>query len=169
VSAIGKSLYEMLAGEGLLEYASFIPGDLIREHLNIEMPSIGTRAQFASIALKELGAVDDVRAMLLEEGKYIAAANNGYRILSPGENAVQIDSYLSQAQNKIARARKLERTTPVMNDGRPSNLAARMLMSEKSLRRFPLQRDKPTAQNGDENNDKPYPPEGADEYDGTPA
>jgi hypothetical protein len=129
------SLFDALEGEGLLEYGSFIPGDLVRSVLGLQMPDFGTRKQFADISLRELSAIDAVRERLLNLGKYIAAAGDGYRILTPSENRWQIDRYLGHAQNKIRRARKLERTSPAMTDGRPDSLAARLLMAEKSMRK----------------------------------
>ena len=135
MSAVGKSLYEALDAEGLLEFGAFIRGGIVREHLNIEELAVGTRAQFAAIALQELGAVDAVREMLLHEGKYITASGDGYRILTPGENADQIKRYIAHAQNKLRRAHLLERTSPAMSNGRPSQVAARLLLAEASTRR----------------------------------
>jgi hypothetical protein len=83
----------------------------------------------------EMAAVDGVREMLLNEGKYIAGTGTDYRILTPGENTLQIDRYLAHAQNKIRRARKLERTSPAMSNGRPSQSAARTSAIERDLRR----------------------------------
>ena len=134
MSAAGKSLYEALNANGLLEYGSFIPGDVVRELLDIEMPETGTRKQFAAVALVELSAIDDVRELLLNEGKYIAGTADGYRILTPGENSGQIDRYLSNAQNKIRRARKLERTAPAMSNGRPDHTLDRLDAIERGLR-----------------------------------
>jgi len=131
---MSKGLYEHLAEAGLLEYGAHIDGDVVRGYLGLEMPTLGTRAQFTSIALAELTAVDAVRAALLNEGKYITATRTGYRILTPGENAGQIDSYLSQAQGKISRARKLERTTPALTKGWPSQNQARLDAVERGLR-----------------------------------
>lgn len=130
-----KSLYEALNAEGLLEFGSHIPGDFVREVLNLVLPDVGTRAQFNAVALAEMSAVDGVREMLLNEGKYIAGAGSDYRILTPGENTGQIDRYLAHAQNKIRRARKLERTSPAMSNGRPNQLAARTSAIERDLRK----------------------------------
>lgn len=130
-----RALFDALDAQGLLEYGSFIPGELVREVLGLEMPALGTKAQFDAISLSELGAIDGVREILLNLGKYIAGSSDGYRILTPGENSLQIDRYLSHAQNKIRRARKLERTSPAMTNGRPSQHAARRLMIEKTARK----------------------------------
>jgi hypothetical protein len=129
-----KSLYEALNADGLLEFGSHIPGSFVREHLGLVMPELGTRAQFTAIALAEMGAVDGVREILLNEGKYITGTGADYRILTPGENTGQIDRYLAHAQNKIRRARKLERTSPAMSNGRPSQSAARTAAIERDLR-----------------------------------
>jgi len=129
------SLFDALEGEGLLEYGSVIPGDFVRRVLGLDMPSVGTRRQFEEIALREMSAIDAVRERLLNHGKYIAGAGQNYRILTPAENSGQIDRYLGHAQNKIRRARKLERTSPAMFNGRPNTIGARLLMAEKSMRK----------------------------------
>jgi hypothetical protein len=129
-----ESLFDALEGNGMLEYGSFIPGEFVRRIIGLQMPDVGTRKQFADISLRELSAVDAVRERLLNFGKYIAASGDGYRILTPGENSAQIDRYLGHAQNKIRRARKLERTSQALTSGKPSTAAARLLMTEKSLR-----------------------------------
>lgn len=132
-----RALYDALEAKGLLEYGSFIHGDLVRAVLGIEMPQVGSRADFAAIALLELSAIDGVREILLNVGKYIAGSGDGYRILTPGENAIQVDRYLSHAANKIRRARKLARTTPAMTSDRPDQTGARLLLLAKSIRKPP--------------------------------
>lgn len=128
-------MFDALEAEGLLEYGSFIPGEVVRAKLGLEMPNIGTKEQFDAVALAELSAIDAVREILLNFGKYLSGSGKGYRILTPGENTQQIDRYLAHAQNKIRRARKLERTSPAMTNGKPDQSAARILMVAKGARR----------------------------------
>lgn len=130
-----SALYGKLRDEGLLEYGGHIPGPYVRAFLGIEMPVIGTKRDFDAASLAELSAMDQVREALLGEGKYLAGSGDGYRILTPAENGAQVDRYLGQAQNKIRRARKLERTSPPMSDGQPSQLAARLMMADSGARR----------------------------------
>jgi hypothetical protein len=146
VSEERKSLYEALADQGMLEYGCFIPGEFVRGHLELEMPELGTRSQFNAIALQEMSAVDGVREILLNQGKYVAGCGSGYRILTPGENKDQVDRYLAHAQNKIRRARKLERTSNPMSSGRPDQTHARLQAIERGIRsdfRFWNKKEKP--------------------------
>jgi hypothetical protein len=129
-----RSLYDALAEEGLLEYGAFIPAEAVRQRIGLVMPEIGTKREFDRLSMLEMAAVDGVREILLNYGKYICQSGDGYRILTPGENSGQVDRYLAHAQNKIRRARKLERTSPAMTSGKPSQMAARILLSEQSKR-----------------------------------
>ena len=54
-------LYTFLEGKGLLDYGSIIRGDMIRDELEIEVPAIGTKREFANAALSEFKAVDYIR------------------------------------------------------------------------------------------------------------
>ncbi len=130
-----KPLFAALDELGLLEYGSHIPGRTVREVLGLEMPEYGSKRDFDAVALAELSAIDAVREALLNLGKYISGSGDGYRILTPGENSAQIDRYLSNAQNKIRRARKLERTSPAVVSGAPSQRGARIMLTDTSLRR----------------------------------
>jgi len=125
-----KSLYGQLEAVGLLEYGQFIAGDFVRECLGLKMPELGTKKDFDEVALAELAAVDSVREVLLNNGKYIAGTKGGYRILLPSENREQIDRYLGHAQKKIGRARKLERTSPALTSGIPDQLRSRLAVAE---------------------------------------
>jgi len=134
--AESRNLFVALQEAGMIEYGSFIPGVFVRAVLGLDMPDTGTKKEFDSIALAELGAVDNVRETLLNQGMYIAGSGDGYRILTPAENSGQVDRYLGHAQNKIRRARKLERTSPAMTGGKPSQLKARMMMAERSANKL---------------------------------
>lgn len=134
---MAQNLYQALDEVGLLDYGQHIDGDVVRDILGLVMPDVGTKRDFDEIALAELSAVDNLRETLLSQGKYIAGTKGGYRILLPSENADQIDRYLGHAQNKIRRARKLERCSPAMSKGKPNQTRARMMMIERSIRKRP--------------------------------
>lgn len=132
---MSKDLLNALKQKDLLEYGSVIPGELVREILNIEYPEYGTREVFEGIALQELGAVDYVRNALLNEGKYLASNRGDYRILLPSENKRQIEAYTAQADRKIRRALKLSRHTPVSADKSINDQQhARLVMKQETLR-----------------------------------
>lgn len=132
---MSKDLLNALKQKDLLEYGSVIPGELVREILNIEYPEYGTREVFEGIALQELGAVDYVRNALLNEGKYLASNRGDYRILLPSENKRQIEAYTAQADRKIRRALKLSRHTPASADKSVNDQQyARLVMKQEALR-----------------------------------
>ena len=120
----------------MLEYGSHIPGEVVREVLGLEMPEIGTKAQFDAVALKELQAIDYVRNILLSEGKYLAGAPGGYRVLLPSENKAQVDSYMAQADRKMKRAQRLSRSMPAQNVGQVNQTDARIMLKRDSIREF---------------------------------
>lgn len=131
---MSKDLHQSLKLAGMLEYGSHIPGEVVREMLGLEMPEIGTKAQFDAVALKELQAIDYVRNILLSEGKYIAGAPGGYRVLLPSENKAQVDSYMAQADRKLRRAQKLSRSMPTQNVAKIDQTDARIMMKRDSIR-----------------------------------
>ncbi len=132
---MSKDLLHALKQKGLLEYGSVIPGELVRELLDIQYPEYGTREEFEGIALQELGAIDYVRNALLNEGKYLASSRGNYRILLPSENKQQIEAYAAQADRKIRRAIKLSRNTPVVADESIGDQQyARLVMKQETLR-----------------------------------
>ena len=131
---MSKDLFKALEDLGLLEYGSVIEGETVRKILGIEYPSIGTKADFDSVALQELGAIDYVRTMLLDRGKYISGHKDGYRILLPSENKKQVDAYMHQADKKLRRAMRLSKTMPVVSGERMDQTAARILLKQESIR-----------------------------------
>lgn len=136
---MSKELYQALDDRGLLEYGSVIPAEFVRSVIGVEIPAIGTRRQFQDAALLELGAVDYVRRLLLEEGKYIAGHHGDYRILTPSENQRQIQIYMSQADKKLKRAMVLAKTTPKVDNARPDHVATRIMLKRDSIRRYGTQ------------------------------
>lgn len=132
-----RDLYDYLKAEGLLEYGSVIPSSLVHDLLGLEVPAIGTKAQFDRLSLIELAAMDYVRNMLLNSGKYLTGTPSGYRILLPSENAAQVEQYISSADKKLNRALKLCRNTPRSADEMPDQIEARILMKQSGAPRRP--------------------------------
>ena len=133
-----RDLYDYLKAEGLLEYGSVISSSLVHDFLGLEVPAIGTKAQFDRLSLIELAAMDYVRNMLLNSGKYLTGTPSGYRILLPSENAAQVEQYISSADKKLNRALKLCRNTPRSADEMPDQIEARILMKQSGApRRLP--------------------------------
>lgn len=130
-----KEIIQRLRELGLTEYGSVIPGDKLRQMAGIEYPTTGTKAEFDALALDELSAVDYVRNCLLNEGKYLKAHRDDYRILSPAENNGQVEAYMRSADNKLRRAIKLSKNTPAMVDSQPNNHNARLMMKRESIKR----------------------------------
>lgn len=130
----GKDLLSWLRARGLDEYGSVIMGDDVRAVVGIEYPETASKAVFDSLGLKELSAVDYVRNVLLSEGKYLSAQAGDYRILLPSENARQVDLYMSHADNKLKRAQKLMRNTPLIDTSAPDNTDVRILMKRESIK-----------------------------------
>ena len=133
---MSKELHHTLKDAGMLEYGSHIPGEVVREVLGLEMPEIGTKEQFDAVALKELQAIDYVRNILLSEGKYLAGAPGGYRVLLPSENKAQVDAYMAQADRKLRRAQKLSRSMPSQNVNLADQTDARIMLKRDSMRGF---------------------------------
>ena len=130
---MSKELLEHLRSKGLTSYGSFIPADVVRGFLGLEIPKYGTKKEFDQIALAELGAVDYCRNVLLGEGKYLGQVHGNYRIFLPSENARQIDQYINQADSKLRRAMKLSRNTPVFADKQPDNTDARIAIKRDAI------------------------------------
>lgn len=107
-----RTLFEEIESRGLTAYGSVIDANMIRHHLGIVHPEVAPKAVYDKLALAELGAIDYVRNILLNQGKYITSTPSGYRILLPSENAKQVDLYVSSADKKLGRALKLHRNTP---------------------------------------------------------
>jgi hypothetical protein len=130
---LGKELIQFLRINRMDGFGAEIKADALRAVIGIEMPSVGTKKQFDSIALQELSAVDYARSILLNEGKYLTMRDGDYRILLPSENARQVESYMQQADKKLRRALKLTKNTPRSDNQTPNNTAARILMKRESI------------------------------------
>ena len=108
-----RDLFDALQVRGLLEYGAVISTADVHALIGINFPEVATKAEFDALGLQELAAVDYVRNALLSQGKYLAGTRTGYRVLLPSENENQVRQYMSAADNKLVRALKLSRNTPV--------------------------------------------------------
>lgn len=141
---MSKELLHELRDRELLEYGSHIPGDLVREILGIEYPEVATKQEFDEIALKELAAVDYVRNVILNEGKYLAGTGDDYRVLLPSENKAQVERYMTSADRKLRRAGKLSRNTPGKRIERElDNTQARIMLKRQSIREYGVRHEAP--------------------------
>lgn len=131
---MSKDLYSKLKDAGLLEYGSHIEGDLVRQMIGIRYPEMATKKVYDDLALQELGAMDYVRSILLNEGKYITSAGGDYRVLLPSENKAQVERYMSSADRKLRRAGKLSRNTPGIKTQQHDNMAVRIMLKRESTR-----------------------------------
>lgn len=131
---MSKELYETLKSRGSLEFGSYFYGHEVRKILGIEYPEIGTKEQFDEVALAELGAIDYVRNILLNEGKYLQGAGGNYRILLPSETQSQVENYMRQADKKLKRALRLSQSMPKLDSVNPDNSAARIMLKREAIR-----------------------------------
>jgi len=105
-------LMKALIAQGLTDYGSIIPRELVREALELVAPDMGTEAEYRALVLEELTAVAPVRDELMEEGKYLKGTPSGYRILGVTENKEQVRAYDEAATRKTRRADLLNKNTP---------------------------------------------------------
>ncbi len=109
---VHQDFFSELYVRGLLEFGSVFERTIVHLLLDIEVPEIGTRAEFRRVELLELGAMDYVRGELLKVGRYLAGTPSGYRVLLPSENQVQVEHYIQSASRKLSRAYMLSKNTP---------------------------------------------------------
>jgi len=129
-----KDLYGFMNDNNLLEFGSVITGEMVLSALNISYPETGTRQDFKSLDLYVLGAVEYVRKVIVEEGKYLAQSNGNYRILLPSENAQQCSRYIHSAQKKLNKSLRLSKNTPVGDHAPLHDITARALIKLDSIR-----------------------------------
>ena len=108
-----ESVLETLHEKGLLEYGATFSADYFRGLCGIVVPDRGTRQEFNQVALAELAAIDFIRNVLIEKGRYIKSDNNAYRVLLPSENTKQANLMRESAKRKLSKAKKLEQNTPL--------------------------------------------------------
>jgi hypothetical protein len=131
---MSKELYSELEKNDLLNYGSFIKCEFVREILGIQMPEIATKREFDKISLQEIAAIDYVRNILINNGKYIKGENDGYRVLLPSENAGQVENYMSSADKKLRRAIKLAKSTPKEFTTDKCNNTVRLHLKRESIK-----------------------------------
>jgi len=132
-----KSFMQILESQGYLKYGAMIPQSVVYGILGIVVPEKGSHQEFKDIALQELSAIGYVRAQLLSQGMYVDGVPNGYRILLPSENAMQVRRYERSAKRKLNCAQKLHRNTPQHDSSMNSDQTeARLMMGLASCRRI---------------------------------
>jgi hypothetical protein len=129
-----KGIIEQLRALGMTNYGSVIEGDLVRKWAGIEYPETGTKEEFDNLALQELSVIDYIRNCLLNEGKYLKAHRDDYRILSPSENSGQVEAYMRSADQKLKRAIKLSKNTPVQSGQSNNSFTARAMLKRESIK-----------------------------------
>lgn len=130
-----QNLYDFLNGCNLLEYGSVFPKKMVWDALKLEVPEVATMREFNQITLAELAAIDFIRNALLEQGKYIGADGDNYRVLLPSENAQQCERYMEAADRKLTRALKLSRNTPKeASSDKACQIEARILMRQEGAK-----------------------------------
>jgi hypothetical protein len=131
-----KSFMQSLESQGYLKYGAVIPQSVVYGLLGIVVPAQGTHQEFKDIALQELSAIGYVRSQLLALGMYVDGVQDGYRILLPSENAMQVRRYERSARRKLNCAQKLHRNTP-QHDGSMNSdqTEARLMMAQASCRK----------------------------------
>lgn len=137
---MSKELLQAIKDSGLDDFGSVIPQSLVHQTLGIVIPDVGTKAVFDELTLRELSAIDYVRSVLLNDGKYLIGDKVGYRILLPSENRRQIERYMAQADKKLRRAGKLSRNTPPEHRQDSSQIEARIMLKQKATRPQPVGR-----------------------------
>jgi hypothetical protein len=107
-----ENVFEILNEKGLLEYGATFSADYFRELCGIVEPKTGTKKEFDMASLAELSAIDFIRNVLIQNGRYIKKDGDNYRVLLPSENAKQADLMRESARKKLNKAKKLETNTP---------------------------------------------------------
>lgn len=105
-------LIDILEAAGLIEYGATIDGDILRSIADIDVPDIGTRADFKQAELAEFKVYQSLKDQLLDRGMHLHQVGDAYRIALPSEHESIADRYRAAARRKDARALKLLRNTP---------------------------------------------------------
>jgi len=129
-----KDLYGFMADNDLLEFGSVITGEMVLAALNISYPETGTKQEFNDLDLYVLSAVEYVRKVIVEDGKYLAQSGGNYRILLPSENAQQCAKYIKSAQKKLNKSLRLSKNTPVGDYAPLHDMTARAHIKLASIR-----------------------------------
>lgn len=135
MSKAGRELLATLSDAGLLGYGAVVPRSVVHDTLGIRVPETAPKRVYDALAVREVSAVDYVRAQLLNAGKFFAETPDGYRVLLPSENVGQIERYIEHADRKLARALKLSRMSPVNAQNAADQTEARILFKRDGARR----------------------------------
>ena len=133
---MSKELFTQLLARGLTGYGAEFPATLVHEILGIQYPESASKKVFDDLALRELGAIDYVRNILLGQGKYLESKGDIYRVCLPSENRMYVERYMKSADNKLRRANRLSRNTPQVAQVAPTQDNARMHLRQTSRRSF---------------------------------
>lgn len=129
-----RGIMEEMRAAGWFEFGAVVDEEDYRRHLGIKYPETGTKKDFDTVALQELGAIDFIRSQLLNEGKYLKHSGGSYRVLLPSENITQMEAYMKSADNKLKRAIKLGRNSPKEGREEIDHCTVRAIMKQKSMK-----------------------------------
>ena len=106
--------FNLLKEIGCFEYGTTTRTSTLLEAFEVE-PIVypASKASIQKYELEELTVTGFIRDKLLNEGKYLKGERDAYRVLLPSENAGQVMSYMNSADNKLKRALKLNKNTPI--------------------------------------------------------
>lgn len=133
---MSKELFTALVNNGLVDYGSEFPASFVHEVLGLEFPESAPKRVYDDLALKELGAIDYVRNILLGQGKYLESKGDLYRVCLPSENRIHVERYMKSADKKLKRASRLSRSTPQAEAVSSSQNDVRMHFKQTSRRSF---------------------------------
>lgn len=128
-----KEFYAWFVENGYSAYGAEVPVETVQAFLGIEYPETASKKIYDTLTLIELGYVDYVRNMLLNDGKYLTNSRGVYRVLLPSENAAQVERYVSGASKRLNRALKLSKNTPDEYKRPNDDTAVRIELKKKSI------------------------------------
>lgn len=129
-----KDFYTWMVEHGYTTYGAEVPVETVQAFLGIEYPEIANKKTYDALTLVELGYIDYVRNILLNEGKYLTNSRGVYRVLLPSENAAQVDRYVSGANKRLTRALKLSRNTPMQYKKPNDDTDVRIELKKKAIK-----------------------------------
>ena len=129
-----KEFYAWYVENGYTAYGAEVPVSVVQAFLKLDYPETACKKVYDELTLIELGYIDYIRNLLLNEGKYLTNSRGVYRVLLPSENAAQVDRYMSGANKRLNRALKLSKNTPAEYKKPNDNTAVRIELKKKSIR-----------------------------------
>jgi hypothetical protein len=128
-----KEFYAWFVQNGYAAYGAEVPEEIVRVFLGLEYPEAASKKVYDALTLAELGYIDYVRNILLNEGKYLTNSRGVYRVLLPSENAAQVERYVSGANKRLNRALKLSKNTPMQYKKPNDDTEVRIELKRKSI------------------------------------